>query len=69
MTKLIAVGVARVRGVSRLARARLGYAAGCAAAFAGVGLQFGLGVALIAGGVVTAASFLLLAETEPETNG
>jgi hypothetical protein len=46
------------------ARAALGYALGVLTACAGVLLVAGLGVALIVAGVITAASFLLLADTD-----
>lgn len=45
---------------SRPVRARVGYAGGVAMAAWGVGVQFGFGWALMAGGLVTAGSFLLL---------
>lgn len=48
--------------MSRLVLARLGFAAGCAIAAAGVWLLAGLGAALVAAGVVAAASFLLLTD-------
>lgn len=63
------VRVIRVKRLSALARARLGYAAGVAAAAAGAGVQWGLGVGLIVGGVVTAASFLLLADVADSDGG
>lgn len=61
------MGLLRVRRWSRLARARLGYGAGCTAVAAGAGVQFGAGVGLMVGGALTAASFLLLVDIdEPE---
>lgn len=48
----------------RSVQAVLGYALGVLLVLAGVFLQWGLPVALIVGGVVTALSFLLLAETD-----
>ena len=50
----------RARQASRLVRARAGYATGMAMASWGVGVEFGLGWALMAGGAVMACSFLLL---------
>jgi hypothetical protein len=52
--------------LSKLARARLGYAAGCVVAAVGAGLEWGLGFGLLFGGVVCAASFLLLADVDEE---
>lgn len=54
---------------TRAARARLGYWAGCAAVAAGAGVEFGVGVGLMAGGVLTAASCLLLVETDDDDDG
>lgn len=51
---------------SKLARARLGYAAGCVSAAVGAGLEWGVGFGLLLGGVVCAASFLLLADVDEE---
>lgn len=50
----------RARQASRLVRARAGYAAGVTMASWGVGVEFGFGWALMAGGTVMAVSFLLL---------
>jgi hypothetical protein len=50
--------------LSRLARARLGYAAGLIAAAVGAGLEWGLGLGLLLGGVACAASFLLLSDVD-----
>jgi hypothetical protein len=55
---------ARVRRTSRIARARAGYAVGAAATAWGVGVEFGFGWALMVGGVVTSASFLLLYDVD-----
>lgn len=60
------MGLLRVTRWSRLARARLGYWTGCAGLSAGAGLQFGVGVGLMAGGALTAASFLLLVDVGEE---
>lgn len=62
------MGDVRVRR-PRLAGARLGYAAGCASAACGVGLLWGLGVALIVAGVVAAASCLVLVDVDGEAKG
>ena len=58
-----------VRPVSRLTKARLGYASGLLAAAAGAGLEFGPGWALLGGGLAAAASFLTLADTDDEGGG
>jgi hypothetical protein len=50
--------------LSRLARARLGFATGLITAAVGAGLEWGTGVGLLVGGVTTAASFLLLADVD-----
>lgn len=56
-----AAGVWRhAHAASRVARARAGYAAGVALAAWGVGVQFGLGWALMTAGLITSVSFLLL---------
>jgi hypothetical protein len=52
--------------LSRLARARLGYATGLIAAAVGAGLEWGVGFGLLLGGVTVAASFLLLADVGEE---
>lgn len=52
--------------LSRLARARLGYSAGLVTAAVGAGLEWGLGLGLLLGGVACAASFLLLADVGEE---
>ncbi len=58
--RLAAALAERTRASSRVARARAGYTAGVATATWGTGVQFGLGWALMAGGIATAVSFLLL---------
>lgn len=58
------MGILRVTRWSRLARARLGYWTGCAGLSAGAGLQFGTGVGLMVGGLVTAASFLFVVDVD-----
>lgn len=50
--------------LSRLARARLGYATGLASTAVGAGVEWGVGVGLLVGGVACAASFLLLADVD-----
>lgn len=60
------VRVKRMRSVSALAWSRLGYAAGCLTAAAGSGIEFGIGWGLMVGGVLGAASFLLLVDVEDE---
>jgi hypothetical protein len=50
----------RAKATTRLARARAGYAAGMVTSAWGVGVLFGLGWALLAGGLVTSWSFLHL---------
>ena len=57
---LLVGAAARARASSRIVRARAGYAAGVAVASWGMGVQFGLGWALMAGGVACSVSFLLL---------
>jgi len=52
--------------LSRLARARLGYAAGLITAAVGAGLEWGLGLGLLLGGAACAASCLLLADVGEE---
>lgn len=54
----------RARSTSRVARARAGYAGGVATTTWGIGVQFGLSWALMAGGVATAVSFLLLYDVD-----
>lgn len=56
--------VRSVAGTSALAWSRLGYTGGCATAAGGVGVQFGLGWALMTAGVLAAASFLLLVDVD-----
>lgn len=63
------MGDVRIRRLSRLLRARLGYAAGCAVAVAGVVVEFGIGVGLMVGGVLTAASFLVLVDVDEDKGG
>lgn len=60
------MGRLRVTAWTRAARARLGYWVGCAGVAAGAGVEWGLGAGLMVGGVITAASFLLLVETDEE---
>jgi hypothetical protein len=50
--------------LSKLARARLGYAIGLITAAVGAGLEWGTAVGLIVGGAACAASFLLLADVD-----
>lgn len=50
----------RLRQVTALAWSRIGYAASCLTASAGVGVEFGPGWGLTVAGVAGAASFLLL---------
>lgn len=50
--------------MTALVRARIGYAAGLAAACGGAWWEFGPGWALLGGGIATAASFLVLADTD-----
>lgn len=54
----------RVRKVTPLSWSRLGYTGGCLTTAAGAGIEFGTGWALMAGGVVAAASFLLLVDVD-----
>lgn len=58
------MGLLRVNGWSRLARVRLGYWTGCTGLAVGAAVQFGVGLGLMVGGTVTAASFLLLVDVE-----
>lgn len=58
------MGFLRVTRWSRAARARLGYWSGCAGVAAGAWVQFGAGVGLMVGGVLTAGSFLLLVDVD-----
>ncbi|WP_411090800.1 hypothetical protein [Streptomyces sp. 049-1] len=51
---------------SRLARTRIGYAAGCVSLAVGAGMQFGAGMGLMVGGALTAGSFLLLSDVDSE---
>lgn len=53
--------------LSRLARARLGYASGLITAAVGAGLEWGAGIGLLLGGVTAAASFLLLSDVDERT--
>lgn len=50
--------------LSKLARARLGYATGLLSTAVGAGLEWGTAVGLMVGGVVTAVSFLLLSDVD-----
>lgn len=52
-----------------LALAWLGYVAGCLLIVAGVWIEFGPGFGLIAAGVTSVASFLLLADVEDDDQG
>jgi hypothetical protein len=56
--------VERGKALSRVARARTGYAAGVVGTAVGVGIEFGAGWALIVGGVVTSGSYLLLYDVD-----
>jgi hypothetical protein len=56
-----------VTGLTRVARARVGYWISLAGLAAGAGVQWGLGAGLMAGGALAGASFLLLVETDEET--
>ena len=56
--------MSRLRKLTALTWSRLGYSAGCAAAAAGIGLEAGLGWGLVTGGVIAAASFLLLVDVD-----
>lgn len=58
------MGLLRVNRWPRLARVRLGYWTGCAGLSVGAAVQFGVGLGLMVGGAVTAASFLLLVDVE-----
>lgn len=60
------MGLLRVTRWSRLARVRLGYWAGCAGLAVGAGVQFGAGLGLMAGGALTAATFLFVVDVEAE---
>jgi hypothetical protein len=55
--------------LSKVARARLGYAGGCLTAALGAGVEFGCGVGLMVAGVVMAASFLVLADVDEAKSG
>jgi hypothetical protein len=52
--------------MNKLARAWLGYVAGCLLIVAGVWVQFGIGFGLIMAGAVSVASFLLLADADDD---
>ena len=58
--KTVTEYVAQAKRTTRLARARAGYAAGMATSTWGVGVLFGLGWALLAGGLAASWSFLHL---------
>lgn len=58
------MGRLRVTEWSGLARARVGYWAGCAGLSVGAAVQFGIGLGLMVGGALTAASFLLLVDVD-----
>ncbi|MEH0547297.1 hypothetical protein QA802_30690 [Streptomyces sp. B21-105] len=63
------MGLLRMTRWSRLARVRTGYWAGCAGFSVGAGVQFGVGLGLMAGGALAAVSFLLLVDVEEEGDG
>jgi hypothetical protein len=58
--------VGRLR-LTRKRRALLGFIVGCALVVAGVYVARGLATALVVAGLITAASFLLLADVEEGT--
>lgn len=60
LQKTAADHLARVKRTTRVARARAGYAAGMATSAWGVGVLFGLGWALLVGGLAASWSFLHL---------
>lgn len=60
------MGFLRVTRWSRLARTRLGYWAGCTGLSVGAGLEFGTGLGLMVGGLVTAASFLFVVDIDQQ---
>jgi hypothetical protein len=64
--------MSRLRKLTALTWSRLGYSAGCAAMAVGVGLEVGLGWGLVVGGVMSAASSLLLVDVagqRPQNGG
>lgn len=63
------MGRLRVTRWTRAARARIGYWTGCAALAAGAGVEFGVGAGLMAAGLLTAGSCLLLVETDEDDGG
>ncbi|WP_172384793.1 hypothetical protein [Streptomyces sp. MNP-20] len=66
------VRMKQLRRLTALAWSRIGYTAGCAAAAAGVGVEFGPGWGLTVGGALCAASCLLLVDvddTKPKSGG
>lgn len=64
ITKVLQDTVERGRRLSRIARARAGYAGGLLATTIGVGIELGVGWALILGGLATSTSFLLLYDVD-----
>ncbi|MBU8549785.1 hypothetical protein IMX12_13300 [Streptomyces sp. Babs14] len=54
---------------TRAVRARIGYWTGCLVLAAGAGIEFGPGAGLIAAGLLTAGSCLLLVETDEDDDG
>jgi hypothetical protein len=54
----------RARSASRVARARVGYAAGLTTSAWGVGVLWGFGWTLIVGGIACSVSFLLLYDVD-----
>ncbi len=60
------MGSLRLTRWTRATRARAGYWTGCGGLAAGAGMQWGPGAGLMLGGLLTAASFLLLVETDEE---
>ena len=63
------VRMTRIRRVTALVWSRIGYAAGCLVAAAGVGIEAGAGWGLVVGGAVGAASFLLLVDVDEKGDG
>jgi hypothetical protein len=63
------VGRLRVTKWTRAARARIGYWTGCAVLAAGAGIEFGVGAGVMAAGLLTAGSCLLLVETDEDDDG
>lgn len=63
------MGRLRVTRWTRAARARTGYWVGCAVVAVGAGAEFGVGAGLMAAGMLTAGSCLLLVETDEDEDG